>query len=383
MKLIINAAGICATGPTQVAISFIYECIAFNQNEYHVFLSETVSKEINKNHYPPNFIFYEIPWHPMHDGILHSFLSRKLLRKYTAKIHPDVVFSVFGPSYWIPGPPHLQGYAQAHYVYPDSPFFHQISFNKHLKWAFIRFIHTYAFKYCGNYFVCETTDISGRVSKLLNIPNSRVYTVTNTHSSVYSNPSITEDNLLSKKQSNEFRFLTLCSYMAHKNLKILNLLVPILKTKIPDWKIVFILTIDDVNFNQSFTSEAKNSIINLGRVSVDKCPQLYSECDALFLPTLLECFSANYPEAMIMRKPILTSDLPFAKAVCGDAALYFDPLNVEDIALKISLIISDALLRSNLIEKGEKKLKEFDTANSRAIKYLNICKEIAIRSVNV
>jgi len=379
MKLIINAAGTCATGPTQVVISFLHECIAYKNNEYHVFLSKTVSKEINQSNYPPNFIFYEMLWHPMHDGILHSFLSRRLLKNLAIIIKPDVVFSVFGPSYWIPECPHLQGYAQPHYVYPDSPFFQHLTLYKRIKWAFIRYIHIKAFKKCGKYFVCETSDISNRVSVLFDIPNSYVFTVTNTCSSVYYDRSNHRDILLPEKQSNEFRLLSLCSYMSHKNLKIINSLVPVLKNTLPDLKILFLLTIDEDNYNQSFTLEAKKSIINLGRVSVGKCPQLYSECDALFLPTLLECFSANYPEAMIMRKPILTSDLPFAKAVCGDAALYFDPLNPEDIAIKIAMIINDKLLREDLIKKGENKVKEFDSPSTRAIKYLNICEEIAIR----
>ncbi|MFK2341775.1 glycosyltransferase [Bacteroides fragilis] len=82
------------------------------------------------------------------------------------------------------------------------------------------------------------------------------------------------------------------------------------------------------------SEEAKKSIVNLGIIDVSKCPQLYNECDALFLPTLLECFSANYVEAMKMRKPIVTSNLPFATNVCKNAALYFDPMNAHDIVEK-------------------------------------------------
>ena len=48
MKLLINAAGISATGPIQVTISFLQECISFNQHEYHILSSKTLSKEINK-----------------------------------------------------------------------------------------------------------------------------------------------------------------------------------------------------------------------------------------------------------------------------------------------------------------------------------------------
>ena len=55
----------------------------------------------------------------------------------------------------------------------------------------------------------------------------------------------------------------------------------------------------------------------------------------MFLPTFLECFSASYAEAMLMKKPIITSNLGFAQNVCKDAAVYFDPCNPEDIIDKI------------------------------------------------
>ena len=377
MKLLINAAGISATGPIQVTISFLQECISFNQHEYHILSSKTLSKEINKINYPDNFNFYEIYHHPMHDGVYDSWKSRRFLKKLEERINPDVVFSVFGPSYWVPKSPHLQGFAQSHHIYPESPFFQILSWKRKIKWSIIRFIHITAFKKCGKYFVCETKDVSERVITLLNVPDSNVFTVTNTCSAnFYEHKFIKNNELLPMPSTNEFRLLCLCSYMAHKNLQIINSLVQILKTIIPDYKVLFILTVDEMNYNKNFTEYAKESIINIGRIPVDKCPQLYSECNAIFLPTLLECFSANYPEAMIMKKPILTSDLPFARAICNDAALYFNPLSPKDIAEKIKNIIMNNTLYNELIEKGNKRILFFDTPKKRTEKYLHICQHI-------
>ena len=119
-----------------------------------------------------------------------------------------------------------------------------------------------------------------------------------------------------------------------------------------------------------------NKIINLGKIVQKGCPSVYKQCDALFAPTLLETFSAAYPEAMKMRKPILTSKYSFAKDLCGDAALYFDPLDPKDIAQKIKQLIGNEILQKIMIENGEKKLMSFETARSRAEKYISICEEI-------
>lgn len=108
-----------------------------------------------------------------------------------------------------------------------------------------------------------------------------------------------------------------------------------------------------------------------------ECPDFVDSCDALFLPTLLECFSASYPEAMLLKKPILTSNLPFATTVCEDAAIYFNPLDSIEIANKIAQLVSSPELIKDLQEKGERRLKSFLSPRERAKKYLDICKTVS------
>lgn len=96
----------------------------------------------------------------------------------------------------------------------------------------------------------------------------------------------------------------------------------------------------------------------------------------MFLPTLLECFSASYAEAMVMKKPILTSDLGFAHTVCKNAALYFDPDDADDVADKIITLIHSPQLQAELIEKGTSQLGQFGSAEQRAVKILELCKTL-------
>jgi len=144
---------------------------------------------------------------------------------------------------------------------------------------------------------------------------------------------------------------------------------------IQDKNIKFVLTLDEASFKNLFT-EQTDKIINLGPISQKSCPSVYKQCDALFAPTLLETFSAAYPEAMRMKKPILTSEYSFAKDVCQDSAFYFDPLNPGDIVQKIKQLVADSELQSELIKKGSQQLKHFETAQSRAGKYVEICEKI-------
>lgn len=374
MKIIINTTTLSASGATQVATSFLEESKIITEHEYFVFLSSTVEKQIDKATFPENFTFYSFPSSPLYG--LKGFKARKLLRNLEESINPDVVFTVFGPSWWSPKVPHLQGYAYPHYVYPESPLFHKLSWFQRMKIMLMKKIHLYFLNKNGDFFVSETQDVSQRLKELLPEKN-HFFSVGNTANSYFATPLIEEIRLLPEKKDGEFRFLALCTYHVHKNLEILNEVIPKLNEKLCGKKITFVLTIDQENFSTKFTQEAKRSIINIGRIDVAKCPQLYAECDALFLPTLLECFSANYPEAMIMKKPILTSDLSFATTVCGDAARYFNPIDAEDAAVKILQLCETPELREELIRNGLQQLKKFPTSGQRAERYLSICKEIS------
>lgn len=375
MRIIINTSTLSGTGVTQVAVSFLRECIGMTNNEYYVFLSKTVASQINTSDFPLNFFFFTFESHPIYG--LNGFSVRKRLRMLEKKINPDCVFSVFGPSWWTPSKPHLIGYAYPHYVYRDSPFFENISFFENLKIKIFRIIHVLFLKRNAKYFVCETDDVSERLTRLFNCNRDNVFTVSNTCNDFFDSYKKGNDKILSEKIEGEFRFLSLCSFAPHKNLVILNKVIPLLNSRFKNNKIKFVLTVEGSLFEKLIDDSVKSSIINLGRVDVEKCPQLYDECDALFLPTTLECFSANYPEAMKMKKPIITSNLSFATSICKDAALYFNPYDENDIVDVIQKLVNSPGLIQDLVKSGSTQLKFFLTSKQRAEKYLAICDHIS------
>lgn len=374
MILLINASTLSGTGVSQVTISFIYECRNFAGNIYHVFLSRSVAKQIDEKDFGANFKFYVIKNHPIYG--YKGYRSRHYMISLEKQIKPDCVFSVFGPSWWTPQAPHLMGYAYPHYVYPESPIFKIMSMKERLYRHFQKFIHRYYLRKNGQYYVCETEDVSKRLSRYLHVKPNRIFTVSNSYNHFFS--AFKSGNcLLPRKRSKEFRFVSLCSPYLHKNLTILNKVIPLMKFDEDLKNIKFVVTINNDIYHKIFEDDVQDFILNVGVLPPNLCPQLYSECDALFLPTLLECFSANYPEAMFMRKPILTSNLSFSTSVCGDAALYFDPLDEYDIIKKVRIIVTDLIVYETLVDRGIERLKNFLTSSERAKQYLSICSSIS------
>jgi len=80
-------------------------------------------------------------------------------------------------------------------------------------------------------------------------------------------------------------------------------------------------------------------------------------CFFSIFPSLEEACCLFLLEAMYFKRPILCSCIPLFQRVAGDAALYFDPRNAENIAGCLENITKDAMLRSDLVKLGRQRLE--------------------------
>lgn len=367
MRVIINAASIFKGGAEQVAQSFINECREIKENEYHIFLCDNIMSSLDIASFGENFHFYKLEKRP---GV--SFYNLlKSLRYFDwleKRIQPDIVISTGGHGYWIPKAPLITGFNIPHYIYYESPYFHKISFRKKLYWKLKKRFDLFFYK-DSDAIIVQTDDVKERVKKLL--PKSMIYTISNTVNGAFLTPS-KRHNKLPEKKEDEIRLLTVSANYPHKNLRIIKSVLDELFAK-EIYNIKFFLTLPHEAFKNNFDEEKyRDNIINVGPVSISECPSLYNECNIMFLPTLLECFSASYVEAMAMKKPIITSNLGFAHTICKDAAVYFDPIDAKDIAEKIIKVVGNPILQENMVEAGEKIYHSINTPKERALSFLNI-----------
>lgn len=94
-------------------------------------------------------------------------------------------------------------------------------------------------------------------------------------------------------------------------------------------------------------------------VSDDELNNLYCNALAFIYPSLCEGFGLPILEAFRCGCPCVISDIQCFHEVANDAAVYFDPLNIEDIANSIMSLISDDTKRNIIKAKGYERLKKF------------------------
>ncbi len=148
----------------------------------------------------------------------------------------------------------------------------------------------------------------------------------------------------------------------HKNLNVLIKAFKMIKEKIQhDIVIVgkkegFILTDDSIQANL----DALNDRVHFtGYVEDDALNQYYAHAEMFVFPSVYEGFGIPPLEAMATKCPVIVSNANPMPEVCGDAALYFDPYNPEDLADKILSLNDNLEVKNNLIELGLSQAKKF------------------------
>lgn len=97
----------------------------------------------------------------------------------------------------------------------------------------------------------------------------------------------------------------------------------------------------------------------LGWISEADLDGLYTAAELLAFPSLAEGFGLPVLEAMQHGTPVATSNLSSMPEVGGEAAIYFDPYDVDAIAFSIDRLLGDPELRERLSAAGRERASLF------------------------
>lgn len=371
MVFLINCSNLKVSGGLQVADSICGQLNRFGNHRFIVVLSPSLEKTKERivDYENCEVYQYNIP-----NTFTSVVLGRdRFLDTLVAEKGVQAVLTVFGPSRWAPRVPHLCGFAMPALVIPESPFLSSLKFSHRLKWRIWCMIRKWAFGKCAKIYWTENAYISERVKNLYN--NSTVYTVGNYYNQIFDESNKWKRNLTLPLFEGT-TCLSVSSPIDHKNFKIIPDILRYLKKVKPEFKVRFVLTFTYEDSEMTVPDDVRESILFLGKVDVSEVPYLYEQADIMFMPSLLECFSATYPEAMRMEKPIVTTDLEFAKGLCGDAACYYSAIDAEAAAEAIYKVANDKEYARKLIANGVKKLATYDNYEQRADKLIGILEQI-------
>lgn len=363
MKIFIDASITSKGGGVQVALSLIENIAVDPDFEVICVVNSEIDKQVSVQA-KENIEYYYIE---KIEPIYKKFSQGKRISEIESKHNPDFVFVVFGPAYWKPKAKTLQGFALGKMLYEK-----ELNIKGYEK--LLNFIKKRIFQWSQSDLLVETELVKRKLSAHFKCSLDKIYVIGNSYSPNF-NRCILDNKSNIIPDNSIFKILVPGSYYQHKNLERIILALAEIRSNLSFYQnLEIIFTIPESSsdwehlLNLAEMKGVKSFISTVGFVENSKFAKLYLQNSAVICASLVESSTAVFPEAFLARRPLLVSDRAFAKELCEDAALYFNPLDEKDIAASIMKLISDINLQQILVDNGEKVLlKNYPTAEEKWI----------------
>lgn len=372
-SVLVNAANLHVGGGVQVAASFISELAGLKDKFKNINLFIYASSEVDANLVASGFDRCSFDNYVVLDiyglGALKSSVGKKF-------VGFDVVFTIFGPLYLSRSvPKHVVGFAQSWIIYPNNESLDDLSVVARISLKF-KFLIQWLFFRLADRLVVELPHVKNGLVEVKSYPADRIDVVPNCVSAIYFSENLWAPlKQLPRLDGDVVKIGLVSRDYPHKNIKFLLDVSRELKSFGKN-KYQFFVTLTQEEWG-AHCEEFKDSLINVGPLSVVECPTFYRAMDGVIFPSLLESFSATPLEAMVMKRPLFASDRGFVRDCCGDNAIYFDPLSASQAAKMISEWYSglSESERDERISRAHAHVVNLPGSRHRALAYLDIVKK--------
>ena len=177
-----------------------------------------------------------------------------------------------------------------------------------------------------------------------------------------------EKNLINHFNYDNRYILSVISCVKYHN--IINLLYAFkILIRDTDIRLVLILQILDKNYFLEIKKFIKNNflgsqIIIVSDVNINQLPKVYKNADLYVFTSYCEVFGLTSLEAMSKEIPVVISNRSALPEINGNAALYFDPDNINEIKNSLKKALLEKSLRKTLIKNGREQLKKFNSTTN-------------------
>ncbi len=124
-------------------------------------------------------------------------------------------------------------------------------------------------------------------------------------------------------------------------------------------------------------SELRDEVVFTGRLNVLALPKVIGSALAMVFVPHFEGFGIPALESFALGVPLLASNTTAVPEVCGGAAVYADPSQIDQIADAMVRLSADAALRETCIQQGNERLKAFSWEQTASLLWESMKKSMS------
>jgi glycosyltransferase involved in cell wall biosynthesis len=165
------------------------------------------------------------------------------------------------------------------------------------------------------------------------------------------------------------RLLFVSHYNYYRNFETLFRAMPILSSRLKGKKVKLFLTcrLNSGDNPGAYRAESaallandlRGDLVELGTIPYRSLHHLYRACNIYVTPAYAESFAHPLIESMSSGLPVVASDLPVHREICGDAGIYFPRFSPEELAERVLQIEESPELAEKLSRNGLRRARDF------------------------
>lgn len=197
----------------------------------------------------------------------------------------------------------------------------------------------------------QTATMRNAVQSAFGVPDARLHMVPPPPPALPAGPP--SPRLAPMRSAKGFRFLMVGEPTPYKNIDAVVAGLQILRAIQPETRLF-----------ATCASHGAPGVVPLGRLERHELREAYKLAHALVMPSLVETVGFPMLEAAQLGVPILAADRPYAREICGTAAVFFDPLQAQSFALEAGELLDDEGWQARLVAQGKQRANHFAAQRS-------------------
>jgi glycosyltransferase involved in cell wall biosynthesis len=368
---IINLYPVATGGGLQNALSFLSFLKEDSRNKQTIcFVRESSELEMYCKEFNLNYCSFT-------DG----FFGRCKFELFSARvackaIDAKCVFTLFSnPPFNLPKIKTISGYARSNVIEKDKGFWDFLPINKILKNRVLEFVNLKLISR-SDVVILETEHLFNKAITNKVFGKSKIKVVEMAPSNLVLQK-LDSMNPLNVSSEGVINILYLSGPHPNKNIHNLGRVMLLLNKSKSKKTYVLNVTLPDGSYLnsvlQNFQKEgASDYIVNRGSINQGEIDNVILDAHALINVARLESFSNNWVEAWASNRLLICADAEYARASCGNAAIYVNINDADSSAKTIIDIFDNESEYLKLVERGNNHLLSLPSSKDKYFKYWEI-----------